>query len=320
MTIRISRRKIKLGMQLLREQPAFASRMVCRWLNRLYHRRAYLSEYNESGVNVFERDWDNLLLLDACRPEMITDRLAGGEASTITSKGSDTFEFISANCREADLRDTVYVSASPILDWHAETIDQNFHDIYFVWEEHGWDDENKTVLPADTKDVALTAAETYPNKRLFVHFLQPHYPFIDAGTEFDKHQFHDPDDTHPSFWRMVETGQLQLTPEEIWELYEHNLECVLPHATELVEKLGGKSVITSDHTNMFGEPSSPIPLPEWGHPAGTYTDELVTVPWIEFEAEIRRRTVAEKPVAGKVNASMDADEARERLAELGYVK
>jgi len=39
---------------------------------------------------------------------------------------------------------------------------------------------------------------------------------------------------------------------------------------------------------MFGERASPIPIQEWGHPEGIWTDKLVKVPWLEVPYKERR--------------------------------
>jgi hypothetical protein len=319
MTIRLSSRKLKLGWRLTRSNPLYPVRIAARIANRTYHRRGYRSAFNEAGEDFLGDDWDNLLLLDACRYEMLEDHPFDGTLRKRVSRGSDTFEFLAANCRDTRLDDTVYVSGSPILDWHRDAIDHDFHDVVFVWDEEGWDEENRTVMPGDVAKWALKANETYPDKRLFVHFLQPHYPFIDTGTEWDKKQMHDTDDVHPSFWRNVEAGVLDVPKERIWELYEQNLAKALPHAVDLVDGLDGKSVVTSDHANMVGERSFPIPITEWGHPPGTYTDELVGVPWIECAYDDRREVTRGGAVAEWETSTADAD-VRERLADLGYVR
>lgn len=317
LTVRLTYRTLRLGVRLTRQNPAFLGLMACRWLNRLYHRRGYTSDFNEAGFDVFEADWDNLLILDACRLDMLDGEDFDGEAETVESRGSDTYEFLRANCGGRDLSDTVYVSASPMLYWRSETIDHNFHDVIYVWEEDGWDEANRTVLPETVTEYALEAAAEYPNKRLLVHYLQPHYPFVDSGTDFDKRQLHDPNETHPSFWRMVETDQIDISTDRIWELYRANLQRALPHARELVESLDGKTVVTSDHGNMVGERSYPIPITEWGHPAGTYTPELVKVPWIECPHDERRRIVAGERTETTTEA--DRDVAEERMTALGYL-
>jgi hypothetical protein len=318
MKSQISKRHVKLGVQLARQNPRFVPRFGARTANSLYHRRFYTSDFNESGIFVFEEDWDNLLLLDACRYDMFARRNPFDErVQKRISRGSDTFEFLTSNLLNRDVSDTVYVSGSPILYWYRDTIEQNFHDVIFVWQDFGWDDENKTVLPETMAEYALKAAERYPNKRLFVHFIQPHIPFIGSDTRIDKQQFHDPTDEDPSFWRLVETGAVDLTVDEIWELYDANLERALPHTARLVEELDGKTAVTSDHGNMLGERSRPIPMPEWGHPPGTYTEELVTVPWIEFESDSRRKITAGQTATERPNISEDVVE--DRLRELGYV-
>lgn len=316
-TIRLSARKLKLGVRLTRQRPTFLGRTACRWLNRLYHRRGYRTRFNENGISVFDEDWDSLIILDACRADMVDGEPFQAEKNTVESQGSDTYEFLRANCEQHDLRDTVYVSASPLLYWHSETIEHNFHDVIFVWEEEGWDKENRTVLPETVTEYALRAADTYPNKRLLIHYLQPHYPFIDSGTMFDKKQFHDPNARVPSFWRMVETGLVDIPVDQIWKLYQRNLKRAIPHVRGLVEELDGKSVVTSDHGNMVGERSFPIPITEWGHPAGTYTPELVRVPWIECPYDGRREIVAEDPTT--TFEAVDQEIIEERMTSLGYL-
>jgi len=67
-------------------------------------------------------------------------------------------------------------------------------------------------------------------------------------------------------WMQIITGHVDIERDEIWDAYKNNLKLVLPSVRELVDELTGKMVITSDHGNMFGERSSPIPYREWGHP------------------------------------------------------
>jgi hypothetical protein len=314
--IRVTSRHVKLGLQLFRNNHTYPLKLFGRWLNRAYYRRGLLWKYNTEGINVFEEDWDNLLLLDACRYELLDEGFFDAEVESRTSRGSDTGEFLYGNCTDTDLSDTVYVSANPMLTWRDQVIEQNFHDIVHVWEESGWDQRYKTVMPEDVVDRTLDVAETYPNKRLFVHFLQPHYPFISSGTSVDKQQMHDPDDQHLSFWRAVEAGQVDLSKEEIWDLYEANLEYTLPHVMDLRDELTGKTVITSDHGNMVGERASPVPISEWGHPPGIYTDELVKVPWIETTNGPRREITAGDPADA---AQADQTVVEDRLGDLGYI-
>lgn len=155
--------------------------------NRLYHRQGHLRSYNPTGIDVFGEEWDTLIILDACRYDLFARRSTlPGTLEKRRSRGSSTVEFLRGNAAGRDLRDTVYVTANPQFYQYRDELDARFHEVVHVWMDEGWDGEHETVLPETTTDYARTAAERYPNKRLLIHYLQPHYPFIDAGTTFDK--------------------------------------------------------------------------------------------------------------------------------------
>ena len=51
----------------------------------------------------------------------------------------------------------------------------------------------------------------------------------------------------------------------------------LPHALKLEKKLSGKTVITSDHSEAFGELTFPLPIRVYGHPGNVHIPVLVKV-------------------------------------------
>lgn len=291
-------------------------KLVLRELNRLYHTNGSRSEFNDDGFDLFTEDWDNCLILDACRYDLFAavSTLDGTLART-ESRASSTEEFLRANFDGRRLHDTVYVTANPQFHNHRDHLDTEFHDVIDVWREDGWDDETRTVRPETTTAYARRAADRYPNKRLLVHYIQPHYPFMETDTEFDKTQLHD-DEQHLSFWDQCALGRVDLDADELWSLYRRNLELTLPHVRDLLDDLSGRSVVTADHGNMFGERRFPVPFREWGHPSGIYTPELVEVPWLVREDGSRRRIEAEQPV--QRDRQLENDAVQERLANLGY--
>ncbi len=196
-------------MDTLAETLPYHPNLIIKKLNSLYHTRMDRREYNTEGINIFAEDWDNLVILDACRDDQfrVTNTLAG-EVETKISRGSNTSEFLKANCNGHDLRDTVYVTASPIYYYHRDAIDAEFHEVVNVWNEEGWHEDVKTVLPETTTEYALDAADEYPDKRLLVHYIQPHYPFIESDTEFDKKQLHEGAENEKSFWHELNHGDL----------------------------------------------------------------------------------------------------------------
>lgn len=291
--------------------------LFCRQINRLYHRRFGQREHNITGVDVFAEDWDSLCILDACRYDMFARcSELPGQLKRRESKGSATTEFLTANLDGRDLRDTVYVTANPQLYQNRETIDVEFHNVINIWRKEGWDEEYGTVLPETVTEYALRAAEKYPNKRLMIHYMQPHYPFIGSETNFDKD--HLAGSRRENIWNQLFLGTLDAKPDDIWRIYEANLERALPHVEDLMQKFSGKTVVTADHGNMVGERAFPLPIREWGHPRGIYTDELATVPWLIFE-DGPRRTIREDTPTSQSN-EIENDVVAGRLRDLGYAE
>ncbi|MEF8914137.1 hypothetical protein [Natronomonas sp.] len=288
-------------------------RYIAQEANRLFYRRLHTWSYNEHGMDFFEADWDNMLILDACRYDLF-DRTSTlpGETTAVQSRGSSTWEFLRGNFDGKRLLDTVYVTASPMLYRHRDGIDVKFHEVVEVWKDSGWDETYRTVLPETVAEAALKAAQRFPDKRLLVHFLQPHYPFL--GPTGQEHFDLDRLDFQ---WDDLASGELGIPRDVVKQAYEENLEEVLPSVERLLFELGGKTVVTADHGQMFGERTFPIPMQEYGHPAGIYSKELVKVPWHVFDEGPRREIVAEEPVTDSERDEMEL--ADERLRALGYL-
>lgn len=289
--------------------------LLGRKLSQTYNHLRTDVDYNPDGIDVFKQDWDSLILLDACRYDLFAEHADfPGELRMVTSRGSATPEFLRGNFHGRRLTDTVYVTANPMLYRHSDKVDVTLHDVIDLWAGDTWDDEQGTVLPEVVATEAKRAQERYPNKRLLVHFMQPHYPFLGSDLGFGTGHVGPESPENLTPWMQVMAGRVDLTHEELWESYEENLLRTLPHVHELVESLAGKTVITSDHGNMFGERSAPIPIREWGHPSSIWIDELVRVPWIEIPAT-ERKEINEEP---NVSGHTESEAVIERLESLGY--
>jgi hypothetical protein len=299
-------------------------KLLTRGINRLYHRRAGLRSENIDGIDVFEEDWDNLVVLDACRYDMFAEiNEIEGRLSSKISKASATAEWLRVNVDGIDLSDTVYVTANPQLERHREQWDVNFHEVVNVWLDEGWDEETGTVLADTMTERALEVYKRFPNKRLVVHYMQPHYPFVPADTEFDKKHLSSIEDRDDGFageniWNQKFMGELDITREELWNIYAENLVYVLDHIEDLLSGIDGKTIITSDHGNYVGDRASPIPIREYGHPRGMYDDSIVTVPWLEHTSGERRRIVSDSSTSG--NSDIDSTTVSNRLQNLGYLQ
>lgn len=277
---------------------------VVRELHRVYWRL-----YGHEGINVMAADWDNLILLDACRYDVFKDThsFKGGALTDVTSRGSMTVEWLENNFEGKSFPDTVFISGNPNL----YKIDAEFADIIRLWESD-WDDDVGTARPEAMVEATLEAAEEYPNKRLISLFVQPHIPFLGPSSrKIDQHGFTgggivDTRDIKP-VWHRLAAGDIDKSM--VQNAYRENLKIVYPHLKKLISKLSGKTVISSDHGNAFGEKYV------FGHPGGIYREELVRVPWMEFSGERKEITPASEVVS---TGQSESDVVKNRLAELGY--
>lgn len=284
-------------------------RLLARECNKLYYR--HLGE-PDATVDIFEADWDTLIVLDACRYDVFADRCElPGRLEQRSVQSSATVEFHQQYIDGADLTDTVYVTANPQLRRHQNELDIKFHEIIDIWETGGWDDELSTVPPEPVVEAALHAHDRFPDKRLVVHFMQPHHPYIGPTGQSEL-----PVKSIGHFWNRVRTGEIDVDTKVIQQAYEENLDIVLDGVRRLFDELDGKTVVTADHGEMMGERGGPVPIAEYGHPRGLRTPELVTVPWLVYQNG-PRRTVTTGKTASQTEARADQT-VRDRLRDLGY--
>lgn len=210
----------------------------------------------------------------------------------------------------------MYVTANP---YTSQVAGDSFHDIVDVWADE-FDEATRTVRPEAVVSAARDAADRYPDKRLIVHFMQPHYPFLNHPNlrfeSWDPEQMRgnkrDSGDGPHNVWQALELGLVDR--DEVWAAYADNLRHVLDPALDLAVDLGNRSVLTSDHGNMLGERAWPIPVRLWGHPMGIRTPELVKVPWAILSGD--RREVTDD---GVYDYGIEKEEdIQERLRDLGY--
>jgi hypothetical protein len=295
-----SLRKIKRGLK--------NPRLIGRELNRIYHTRNGSQDHNTNGTDVFEEDWDNLIILDACRYELFEQIDLEGDLQSRVSKGASTPEFLRGNFRRKKLYDTVYVTANPHFSEMKEDIDSDLFKVKNVWGGERWNNIFDTVMPETVTDEAIEAFEENRDKRLVVHYMQPHYPFVSRDEEIEIPTGID------HIWHKVMSGEVDVDPEAAWSDYRKTFDYVVEEVERLVENLEGKTVVTADHGNVYGERVSPIPIKEWGHPIGIYDEKLVKVPWLVIDGE--RREIKESENTSEKES--EEEEIKDKLSKLGY--
>lgn len=306
-TVENLQRAIRSPILIIRE----AIRLMSLPFHHLYGK--YLDFRLGDGMDVMLEDWDNLVILDACRYDYfeVQNSIAGSLFSRI-SRGSKSWEFMQENFAGEHFPDTVYVSANPYI---SRLDDDVFFAVDALTDE--WDEEIGTVLPGDVVSAAHEANNEHPDKRLIVHFMQPHRPYLGETAD----QLRDRVDLIGyknegdglQVWGAAK--ERKVSTSEVRTAYSESLDIVLSHANTLIEELDGKSVVTSDHGEMLGEKLLPFSSRIWGHSEGFSTLHLRRVPWLTVPAEHRRSIQAEESTEP---AQLEESELADRLQALGY--
>ena len=138
---------------------------------------------------ILKKDWDFLVLLDACRYDIFKDLYPCKKA---ISCASWTLEWLEKVWTEYH-NDIIYISTNPhcasnyISNRHhryggCPYFDgkKHFFKIVDVWD-FGWNTEACTVFPIDVNKAFHKTYLKYPNKKYILHYMQPHRPYITIG-------------------------------------------------------------------------------------------------------------------------------------------
>jgi hypothetical protein len=202
----------------------------------------------------------------------------------------------------ATMAETVYVCGNP---FSAVELDPNdFRALDEVWRDV-WTDPG-TVPSEAVTDRAIRAARKHDPRRLIVHYLQPHWPFLSRLEMVEgpgRRQFGAQD--WRDVWGKLRDGDLER--DEVWAGYRENLELALDKVAVLLRNVDAETaVVTSDHGNALGE------WLVYGHPPTMPHDCLRVVPWIETTA------TDEGTCDPATHTTESAVSREEQLAALGY--
>lgn len=275
-------------------------------LSRVIHYRTGF-DYNPNGIDVFAEDWDNLIILDAARyDEFERHCTTYDNLEKRRSRGATSSEFIRGNFTGRTLHDTVYISANPHYARLREELDAEIHDYIPVHGDEFRDAAGGiTTHPETVTEQALRANEKYPQKRLVIHYLQPHQPYLGPSASHLQHGH-----------GLIDTlQQNDITLQELRSYYRENLELVLEEIAALGSEVRGKTVVTADHGEMLGERIFGLPIREFGHWDGMYSNELLEIPWAIMPHTERKEVVAETP---QRLTDIDTESVEKQLKNLGY--
>ena len=269
------------------------------------------------GVYIVEEQWDHLIILDACRydtfKEVLQEMAIEGKLESRSSRGSNTKSFLSENFRSERFEEIIYIASNPHV---SRLLTGKFYKTVHVWKT-GWDETLGTVPPSAVYASALREIQKHPNKKLIIHFMQPHYPYISLNVNLEaaanalflapdaKRKFSEKDvkienkyvfNPFKYFFREF-CPYVKMGREVLLRAHKDNLKWVMPYVKKLFGILEGKIVVISDHGDAFGETIHPlIPIHIYFHPPNIRIPVLVKVPWliVEGRGDVNKEKIEEK--------------------------
>ncbi|RXK46942.1 hypothetical protein [Halorientalis pallida] len=283
-----------------RGYPMVASMWFHRWYNQ-----------DISETSIWDRDWDLLVVLDACRVDWMnaveSEYSFVDGVDSVWSVGSHSEEWLKdtfADGPDHELERTAYVSANHFVDKH---ISPERLAAFDNVNNYLGADSDHVVAPAHmVTDRAVDVARSSSFDRLVVHYMQPHKPFFE--------QVGDRRDVEPVEWSIGRElyhnyFRGDITSDQLSDGFVDNLRYALDEVYTLLENVDAeKAVITADHGQALGERFL------WDHSPGVRHPVVRRVPWVETTA-VDRETL--KPTSYEQSTD-DENTVEERLEHLGY--
>lgn len=294
-----------------------------------------LQSWLRVGTDVFDYEWDMLVILDACRTdalrevkheydfiETVDEKWSIGSTSkewlenTFVEKNRKAVEntaYVSANSfgrffEEGDIDQLDYLAANgskivnnrlaPKLIRDDVLSAEDFLEFDLLWKEDLIGTDDSSIHPEVVTDKAISTMRSLEPDRLIVHYMQPHQPYIYTDEMEEWH-------TNP-FQYLKNGGDF----ETVWDAYVENLRFILDHLEVLLTNADADSVlVTADHGELFGE---------WGlhaHALGIPHPKLRKVPWVWTEATDENTHTPDS----YESRTLSSDQSKSRLKDLGYL-
>jgi hypothetical protein len=252
-----------------------------------------------------EIDWDILVVLDACRADVL-EQVVDWPTTTAVSPAGCTAEWLGKVAASGVFEGAHVVSGNP----QYERVDVNLgcKTVEPYWEEE-WDKSLQTVLPEPVLDRATEVFDT-GDSPVVAHLEQPHWPYIAklGGSwelAYPETGPWTPDGTSEevvSFQVAMQRGYIDR--KQAYSAYRASVASVWSTLVRYIQRwytASGTVVVTADHGETFGRLRD---LKLYEHPCFCHVSPLATVPFVEFRP--------------RMTSAGQTDSVQERLQALGY--
>lgn len=256
--------------------------------------------------SVWERDWDVLVIMDACRVDALRtvvdgdDRFpAGDEVRRVVSPASTSAEFMWSQFTRgaADEKSgAALVCSNPFTAKCEGVSDDQWRRVESVWRYHADTGPIDATPPRPVTDTAITVGRETDLDRIIVWYMQPHFPARRLN--------------QTGVFKKIRDGEI--SHQRAWEAYVDNIQWVLDDIALLTQNLDAETVVlTADHGESFGE------YGVYGHAPNIPTPQLKLVPWLSLSAT---DTGSHEPTyeSSREEEAKDAD-VDDQLSALGYL-
>ncbi len=272
-------------------------------------------------------DWDVLIVLDACRADyfraLLAPQIAAGDVrgdlTTVRSPFVHTPGWIHRVGPLMERLNPVYFTANPVVDREVKRRGFNI-ELVSVWKTL-WGDCTvegiPSVHPFAVNGCVLGRRDfgDLKGRKVVVHYVQPHAPYI-GRLPLKMGRFGQA--RHPfgrACHRLPRPDQAVKRGETTWETvraaYAANLELVWGAARHLMDRLGGRCIVTADHGELLGEDGG-----KFGHEGNWRHDELFEVPWLVLR---RGRDCSQQELSRPGASEGEDEDMQSKLKALGYV-
>ena len=277
---------------------------------RFSFREIYRPFLERKATNVLDRDWNVLVVLDACRVDLLESVASEYDflprIDTIHSVASQSEEWMRATFTDDyadEMAETAIITGNPFSETVLDSSELAHLDE--AWR-YAWDDEIGTIPARHLTDRAIRYAREHRPERLIVHYMQPHLPTVPEPRLSTGPAIADFGSGRVSVWERLRSGDLSV--EEVRSAGIRNLRYVLDDVEILVNNIDADRVaITADHGEGYGERGI------YGHPRETVINAVREVPWVETTATDTRthEPDGDEPIT-------DTNDRDEMLRALGY--
>ena len=266
-----------------------------------------------------EVPWNVLVVLDACRYDILAERVP--EVEQIASMANVTYRWCGRYKKKFGTQETLWIVANPVVSRELDSVPS--YTFIRVYKDHWglWGPEYMpSCHPIDVANATLSYVERFGQpERMIVWFLQPHAPYIGKDAipyvtwgnsmkdELSQKVMKYKNDGN-GLKRSFQEGRV--TAEQMRAAYIGNVDMVIPNALKVLKSLSGVKVLTADHGEMLGE------YGEIEHSCPACFTELLTVPWLETSDN---KGYVRSEINRFVDDEKEDDAVVEKLHSLGYL-